>query len=131
MQLFSHISCYHTGSLDPGLLIIEGKVLDGIEIETANQSLEKELAKLVEEEISDVELEKAKNKIESLIVFEDMQLLARANNLAFYELLGDAGMMNTELEKYLHVSKKDIKEVSGKIFHPKNSNTLFYLRKSV
>jgi zinc protease len=64
-------------------------------------------------------------------VFEDMQLLARANNLAFYELLGDAGMMNTELEKYLHVSKKDIKEVSGKIFHPKNSNTLFYLRKSV
>jgi predicted Zn-dependent peptidase len=72
------------------------------------------------------ELQKVKNKVESLIAFEDMSLTSRANSLAFYELLGDAAAMNHELEKYNVVTAEDILEESRTIFRPENSNTIYY-----
>jgi zinc protease len=128
-QLFSNISCYHTGSLDAGLLVVEGKIVEGRTIEDANAAVETEMQKLVAEGITDLELQKAKNKIEAMISFEDMALLSRANNLAFYELLGDAEMINEELGRYQAVTANFLKETAAQIFRPENSSTLFYLRK--
>lgn len=128
-KLFSNIACYHTGSLDPGLVVIEGKLVQGITAEQANTAIEQELQLLIAEGITDEELQKSRNKIEAMVVFEDMNLLARANNLAFYELLGDASMMNTELEKYQAIDAADVKEYAAKIFDPSQSNTLYYLKK--
>ena len=128
-QLFSTLSCYHTGSLDPGLLVVEGKVREDKTIEEANAAVEREINKLVAEGITDAELQKAKNKIEAMIEFEDMALLSRANNLAFYELLGDAQMLNEELKRYQHVTAEYLKGVAESIFKPENSNTLFYKKK--
>ena len=64
------------------------------------------------------------------MAFEDMSLLNRANSLAFYELLGDANLMNTEFEKYEAVTVADIKETAQKIFTEKNSSTLYYYAKN-
>jgi len=55
-----------------------------------------------------------------------MSVMNRANSLAIYELLGDAGMMNTELDKYRAVTKEEMLETSRRIFDPKNGNTLYY-----
>jgi len=127
-QLFSNINCYHTGSLDPGLLVIEGKIREGKNIEDANAAVEREVAKLATEGVSESELQKAKNKIESMIAFEDMTLLSRANNLAFYELLGDAQWINDEWGKYQAVTGDYLRETARNIFKPENSNTLFYIK---
>jgi len=78
--------------------------------------------------ISVEELEKSVNRLESMVAFEDMSLLARANNLAFYELLGDANMMNTEMDRYRAVTVDDVKREAKIIFRKENSNTLYYLR---
>lgn len=129
-QLFSNISCYHTGSVDPGLLVIEGKLVKGVSIEAANAAIEAELQQLRDHGVTEEELAKARNKIESMITFEDMNLLARANNFAFYELMGDAGMMNTELGKYLAVTPQDVQAAIDTVFAPTNSNTLKYLAKT-
>jgi zinc protease len=128
-QLFSNINCYHTGSLDPGLLVIEGKVREGKNIEAANEAVEKEIAKLVAEGVTDSELQKSKNKIEAMIAFEDMTLLSRANNLAFYELMGDAGLINDEWTKYQAVTTAYLQETAKEIFREGNCNTLFYKKK--
>jgi len=128
-HLFSNISCYHTGSTDPGLLVIEGKLVKGTTMEQANDAILKELELLRKEGISNEEMEKAKNKIEAMVTFEDMNLLARANNFAFYELLGDAALMNTELDRYLSVTKEDIDKAIAEIFREENTNTLYYLAK--
>jgi predicted Zn-dependent peptidase len=125
-QLFSNISCYHTGSLDPGLLVVEGKVREGVTLETANEGVEKEIAKLISGGITENELQKAKNKIEAMIAFEDMGLLSRANNLAFYELLGDAELINGELGRYHAVTEDFLLETAKGIFNEGNCNTLFY-----
>ena len=128
-QLFSNRSCFHTGSHDPGLVIVEGKIIEGKSIEDANAAVEKEMQELVSGGVTEDELQKAKNKIEAMIAFEDMALLSRANNIAFYELLGDASMINDEWSKYQAVTQQMLKEAAAKIFRTENCNTLFYKKK--
>lgn len=125
-QLFSNIECYQFGTIDRGLLAIEGKLVKGVKMEDAEKAVEAELQKLQDEIISDKELAKVKNKTESAIAFEDMSIMTRANNLAFYELLGDANLFNSDREKYFAVTSEDIRQYSKKIFDKNNSNTLYY-----
>jgi zinc protease len=125
-QMFSNIDCYQFGSIDNGLLAIEGKLVKGVKMKDAEKAIEDELQKLQKEIISDKELTKVKNKTESAIAFEDMSVMTRANNLAFYELLGDAALFNFDREKYFAVTQDDIMRYSKKIFDVNNSNTLYY-----
>jgi predicted Zn-dependent peptidase len=125
-KLFSHVDCYHTGSVDPGLLVVEGKLIKGVRMEDADKAIEDELDKITQSEIDQKELEKVKNKTESDIVFEDMTVMNRANSLAIYELLGDANLMNTELGKYQAITAAQMLTESRRIFDPENSNTLYY-----
>ena len=129
-KLFSAVECYHSGSLDAGTLVIEGKLVKGVKMEDAEKAVEAELEKMRTEKVTATELQKVKNKVESLIAFEDMSLTNRANSLAFYELLGDAEQMNHELEKYNVVTAEDILNESRIIFRPENSNTLYYYSKN-
>lgn len=128
-QIFSNINCYHMGSIDPGLLVVDGKIVEGRTLEEANAAVEEEIQKLVDDGVTEEELKKAKNKIEAMITFEDMGLLSRANNLAFYELLGDAKMINEEWDKYNAVTAEYLQETAKTIFRKENSNTLFYRKK--
>jgi predicted Zn-dependent peptidase len=130
LQLFSNISCYHTGSTDPGLVVIEGKIVEGKSIEDANAAVEAEIDKLISGGVTEEELQKAKNKIEAMITFEDMTILSRANNLAFYELLGDASLINKEWDNYNVVTTTMLQQTAQGVFRKENSNTLFYKRKA-
>ena len=125
-QLFSNIECYHLGSTDTGLLTIEGKLVMGVKMADAEAALNEELLKLQAEGISQRELEKVINKTESMIAFEDMSVMSRAASIAMYELLGDADLINKELERYQAVTAAELQEQSRIIFDEKNSNTLYY-----
>lgn len=129
-QLFSNINCYHFGSTDPGLFVVEGKLVKGIGMKEADDAVEAELDKLKKELISEPELEKVKNKTESAMAFEDISVASRANNLALYELLGDANLINTELDKYKAVTAESIRTESRRLFDKNNSNTLYYYSKN-
>ena len=109
------------------MLAIEGKLVKGIKIEDAEKAVEEVLEGLKTEPVQETELQKVKNKTESMIAFEDMSVMNRANSLAYYELLGDAALMNTELGKYAAVTVQDILEESRNIFRKENSNTIWYL----
>jgi predicted Zn-dependent peptidase len=126
-KLFSNIECYHFGTTDAGLLSIEGKLVKGVTLEAAEAGIKEELDKLKAQKIVEAELEKVKNKTESMIAFEDMSVMNRANSLAFYELLGDASLMNTELDRYRKVTADDIQKEANNIFRDENSSTLWYL----
>jgi zinc protease len=125
-QIFSNIQCSHLGSVDAGLLYIEGKLVKNVTREQAELAIEKELNKIKTEVVAGKELEKVKNKTESLIAFEDISLMNRANSLATYELLGDAELMNKELLNYQAVTAEEILEECGNIFTETNCNTIFY-----
>ncbi len=129
-QLFSNLDCHHFGTTDTGLLAIEGKLVKGVKMEDVDKAIAEEIEKIKTELVSEAELQKVKNKTESIIAFEDMSVMSRANSLAMYELLGDASLMNTELEKYQAVTVEDIRDYSIKIFDEKNSNTIHYYSKN-
>lgn len=126
-KLFSNIECHHFGSTDAGLVVVEGKLVKGVKIEEAEKAVEAELDKMKNELVSEAELQKVKNKTESMIAFEDMSVMNRANSLAYYEILGDAAWMNYELPKYATVTTEDILQESRTIFRAENSNTIHYL----
>ncbi|MBB5436676.1 putative Zn-dependent peptidase [Pedobacter sp. AK017] len=126
-QLFSDIHAYITSSIDEGLFVIEGKLVEGISMDTAENAIWKELDKLTEELVTDEEITKVKNKSESIMVFAEMNLLDKAMNLAYYELLGDAAGLNTEIDKYLAVSPQRILQAAKKTFVKTQCSTLYYL----
>jgi predicted Zn-dependent peptidase len=125
-QYFSSIDCYHFGSLDAGLVAVDGKLVKGVAMETAMQAVDEEIEKLKASKIEAKELQKVINRTESVIAFEDMSVMSRASSIALYELLGDAGMMNTEFQKYQAIGIDDIHAYANKIFDNNNSNTLLY-----
>lgn len=129
-KLFSNIECYHFGTVDAGLLTIEGKLIKGVSMEDAERAVEEELDKLKQHGIDDKELVKVKNRTEAVIAFEDMSLTNRAGSLAFYEVLGDATLMNTELLRYQAVTADELLNESRIIFNEDNSSTLYYRSKN-
>ena len=126
-KLFSNIECYHLGSTDAGILVIDGKLVKGVSMKLAEEAVEEEIQKFMKQGVEMKELEKVKNKTESAMVFEDMSLTSKASSMAIYELLGDASLINTELEKYKAVTPDAIARVSKEIFNKNNCCTLYYL----
>ena len=130
-QIFSEVHAYITSSLDKGMFVLEGKPLENISIEQAEAALWDELEKVKNTGIPADELTKVQNKTESTMVFSEMSLLDKAMNLASFELLGDADLLNQETGKYLAVTAAQIKEAANKIFRKDNSSTLIYLAEEV
>ncbi len=126
-QLFANINCYHFGSLDKGLFTIEGQLIKGVDIQKAEDAIELELDKMRKVLLDERELQKVKNKTESVMAFEDMSVMNRAGSLAFYELLGDGELMNTEFQKYQQVKAEDLHRIANEVLTTENSNTLWYL----
>lgn len=127
--LFSDIKAYNYGSLDTGMFVIEARPSQGISLEDAEKAIWTELEALKTDLISDDELTKVKNKYESTTVFSEMNLLDKAMNLAFYELMGDANLINTEIQKYASVSAQSIKNLANQLFTNSQATTLNYLAK--
>lgn len=129
-RLFSELNAYVTGDLDKGLFVISGKLSSGVKIEDAEKAVEEELEKLKRDLVDETELTKVKNKIESTLVFSEMEALNKAMNLAISELLGDASLINKEVELYSAVTASNVREQSRIVFNPDNCSTLYYLKKS-
>ena len=125
-QLFSNIECYHFGSTDAGLLTIEGKLVKGVKMEDADKAIEAELEKIKNTLVDEKELQKVKNKTEAALAFEDMTIMNRASSLATYELLGNAGLINEELNKYQSITREQMRSYAQQIFDENNCSTLFY-----
>lgn len=125
-QLFSSVSASISGSIDPGLFVISGKVSDGVSLNEANEAIEGIIHELRTTEIDTLELQKVKNQAESTIVFSEMELLSRAMSLAMSVLLGDVELVNKIGEKINKVTEKDIHRLANTVLDPNNCSTLFY-----
>ncbi len=125
-KMFSEISAYLMGDLDKGMFVISGKLLDGISFKEAELAVFAELDKLKQELISDKELQKVKNKMESTILFGEMSVPDIAMNLAFFELYEDADDINKEVGKYMAVTPEKIRTQAKLNLKRENCSSLFY-----
>jgi zinc protease len=126
-KLFSEINAYLTADIDPGLIIVQGKLMKGIDIQHAEESINDVINDLQKENEIGVEMEKVKNKFESSTVFSNTSILNKAANLSFFELLGDPGLINIEVDSYRNVSHHMVNEALERFFIPANCSTINYL----
>lgn len=124
--MFSSISCYVTGSLDPGLFVVSGKLLPGVSIQEGDSAVNAVLDD-VQKSVDEHEVEKVKNQAESTTVFAEVDLLNRAMGLAYAAFLGDTHLINTELDLIQSVTSTDIVDSAKSILTEENCTTLYYL----
>ena len=124
--LFSSVNAYVTGDVDPGLFVITGHVLNGVPAARGEAALWEELERLKGEDAAEYELEKTRNKFEAGTIFGELNVMNKALNLGFYEMLGDLDLINREVAIHRSVTPAEIRAEASAIFTPEHSSTLIY-----
>ncbi|MEM8527961.1 MAG: pitrilysin family protein [Bacteroidota bacterium] len=125
-QLFAQIDCYISGTIDTGVLIVEGRPSEGVTLKQAEVAIWEELDKIVREGVEERELQKVKNRVESTLVFSEASILNKAINLSYFEVIGDIDRINQEVDLYEQITISDMKRVAQEVLRRDNCSTLRY-----
>jgi len=125
-KLFSEINAYLTSDIDPGLIVLHGRLIKGVDIEHADERVNAIIYELSNKYIPARELEKVKNKFEASAAIGNINILNKAFNLGYFELLGDPDLVNKQVELYKMNDRNSVIEVSDKYFRESNCSTLYY-----
>ena len=117
-----------SGEAGPGLLVLSGKLRDGVTADQGAEALRREAEALLTEEVSDYELRKVQNKYENTFVFSQYKASDRALALCHYTWLGDTELVNREPEEYRRLTPTLLLEAARTVFDPKKENCLYYER---
>lgn len=126
----SSIDAYISGSLDAGLFHIIAKPSPGYSLADVENAIWEELNKLKEHPVNSTELEKVKNRYESEQIFNNINYLNVATNLAYFEMLGRAEYLNEEVQKYRSVTAEQLQRIANESFVPENCCVLYYKAKA-
>jgi predicted Zn-dependent peptidase len=118
-------------SEDPGISIVFGITNMGVPIEDLEKAMDAEIDKVKTGTISEEEFQKLKNQVETDFISQNERILGVVDNLATYHVfLGNANLINTELDRYAKVTKDDLQRVAKKYFTKENRAVIYYLPKS-
>jgi zinc protease len=129
-EIFTSISSFTMGSVDPGMMIVSGRVKGDITLEDAEHEVDLAINELLENGPNSEELLKVKNQAQASHEFEKVEVINRAMNLAFAALSGDADLINKEEDLIESVTVDDVIQVGRKIFREENSSVLYYHSKT-
>jgi zinc protease len=125
-EIFTSVSSFTMGTIDPGLIVVNGRLKNGIGFEDAEGEVNNVIQQLVSDTITEAELEKVKNQAASSLEFGEVEVMNRAMNLAFSKLSGDASLVNKEGEMIERTTKQDIQRVAAQLFNEENSSVMYY-----
>lgn len=128
-KIFSEANAWISGSIDKGFLAITGKLAQGQSISNAREAILYELNNLIANPVNSYELQKVKNKLEAANTYSTVGILSKSMNLAYYELLGDASMLNHQTEKYFAITPEQLMQTAGEVFSSDRVSELHYLAK--
>jgi zinc protease len=125
-EIFTSVSSFVMGTIDPGLVVMSGRLKEGIRFEDAEHEINEIVDDVIRNGVSEAELEKVKNQAESTLEFGEIEVMNRAMNLAFAKLSGDANLVNEEGDRIDAVTREDIQRVAGSILQESNSSVMYY-----
>ena len=125
-KLFANVNAYVSGELDPGLFVLTGQLLPGTTVDEAEEAMQREIDRLQTEKAEPQELEKIKNKFEANTLFGEINVMNKAMNLGFYQMLGDLPLINREVEIYRSHTPEQVVEFCRRTLRPENCSTLIY-----
>lgn len=129
-QIFNSVNAYVTASLDPGLMVIQGNLNQGVSIEEGDAAIQDVLDDFLKNPVSEEELTKVKNQAESTLVFSEVELLNRAMNLAFAANAGNVEYANQESSRIQSVTTDEISKYAQKVLTKENCSTMYYRAKN-
>lgn len=116
---------------DPGLALMFGIANMGVPVLELEKAMDEEIDKVKNELISEEEFQKLRNQVENDFISGNASVRGLAENLANYHVYyGDANLINTEIDRYMNVSREDIKAAANKYLNKENRVVLHYLPKS-
>ncbi len=125
-KIFVEADAYLTGSLDPGLFVVTATLRPGVSLQEAEKALWDELLALGNRPLAPRELQKVKNKLDASQTYSRIHVLAKAMNLAYYELMGDAAMLNRQGELYAAQTAACLQEWAAALFRRDGAHVLYY-----
>lgn len=124
-QIASSVSVFSWGSYDPGMITIDARLSVGVSVEEYEFELQQALNQFVK--VEDHDLQRYKNKYESVESFERISIMNQAQNLAIADSLGNPELANDMLKLYQDVSIQDLQRVFNEYVRKENCTTLNYL----
>ena len=127
-QLSLYCGAFTFNLEDPGLTLAFGLANMGVDPKTLEDGMNKEFDKVKEELVTEKEFEKLKNQIESTFVSSNSSMAGIAESLANYHTYyGNANLINTEIERYMKVTREDLRAAARKYYTPENRVVLYFL----
>ncbi len=97
----------------------------GVDVERMETLIDEELEKLRTEGVSERELQKAKNQRRAGMIMNRQTVFSKAQELQHYRLYhGDMGAINSDLGRYMSVTREDIIRVAQKYLVPVNRSVV-------
>ncbi len=125
------VQSFPFSSEDPGLYLVFALANVGVNIDDLEKAMDAEVDKVKTELISEKEFQKIRNQVESQIVQQNSSMVGVAEQLAnYYVYFGDANLINTEIDRYMKVTREDLQRVAKKYINKDNRVVLHYLPKS-
>jgi len=129
-ELAMTVQAIPLGLEDPGLFIIFALPNMGVDVAELEAAIDAEVDKVRQEMISATELQKLYNQFETRKVGDNTTMGRLASNLAnLYLIHGDANLINTEIDRYMAITKEDINRAAVEFFNPERRVVLYYLPK--
>jgi zinc protease len=125
-EIFASISSFVTGSIDPGLFVVSGRLREGITLAQAEKEVDAVLNEVVKNGAGEDELVKVKNQAFAALEFGEVEVMNRAMNLAFAKLSGNTNLVNDEGKMIDAVTLKDIQRIAAEVIREENSSVLYY-----
>jgi predicted Zn-dependent peptidase len=127
-QLSLYCGAFTFNLEDPGLTLAFGLTNMGVDPKTLEDGMNKEFDKVKEELISEKEFEKLRNQIETAFVSGYSTVAGIAESLANYHTyFGNANLINTEIDRYMKVTREDLMAAARKYYIPENRVVLYFL----
>ncbi|MCS6928733.1 MAG: insulinase family protein [Saprospiraceae bacterium] len=124
--LLASVDASVTANFDPGMLLIEAKLNEGVTPQQAIEAIWNVLNELVDKPISERELAKIRHRFESTVIYSETSVLNKAQYLGFYEILERAELLNQEVDTYRTVDAEHMQRVARALFRPENAAVLIY-----
>jgi len=110
------------------LFIVMATAKPGISIETVESETLKVIDDIINEEITDYEIERVKNQLAVRKVSEIQTMMARADLLnQFSVYFNNASLINTDIDNYINIDKKALQKTAEKYLQKQNRSVLIFL----
>lgn len=125
-DLFSSVDASIVGSEDPGMLLVMGRLAnEGPDAEKAAvAAINSEIKKLIDGDVTDFELTRAVNRMESAHMFDNLNYLSKAQNLALAEYHGEK--LGDNIARCRALDRAAVASHAAEIFNPDHLSTLIY-----